>query len=346
MRRAGRIAARATLALLTVASLGLMLWSGWRIASDPLLSPLVERTGDDLAAALDRALARGATAEAVAARLRALLEEDPRNWTAIEGVEAVAQDRGLALPPDLGPALAAARDEDSGLVAGALSCAACAVDAATCSLTQAVSCNLPIALTPAGDVIGVTKGGIAWVFGEDVDEIEVALSALGLGATLAAPATGGTSLALKAGTATIKLARRMALLSPRLLALVTDTLRTGSRADPAPLVAVAGDLGRLQSGQGLAPALHLLRHIDGPDDARRLADAATALGPRTVGAVEVLGKSRLLRAGLRLSDEAVALALGLAGFLAAIGSAAGAFLKGWLLRRLARAAAGRPGPRA
>lgn len=344
MRRAGRLAARAVLALVLLASLGLTLWSGWRIASDPLLRPLVERAGDDLAAALERALARRATAEAIAARLTALLAEDPPNWTAIDGVQTLALDRGLTLPPDLVAALTAARDDASGFWAGAASCAACAFDATTCSLEQAVGCNLPVALTPAGDVIGLGRGAADWALGNDVDDVEVALSALGLTATVAAPATGGTSLTVKAGTSVIKLARRMALLSPRLLSLVTDTLRAGARADPAPLTALATDLGRLQSSQGAAAALHLLRHVDGPDDARRLADAATALGPRTLGAVEVLGKSRLLRAGLRLSDEAIALAFGLAGLLAALGTAAAGMVQARVLRALGRAATA--GPRA
>ncbi len=344
MARGARILARAALALALAVSLGLTLWSVGRIAANPLLRPLVERVGEDLAAALDRALAREATAEAIAARLTALLAEDPPNWTAIDGVQTLALDRGLSLPPDLAAALTAARDKDSGFWAGATSCAACALDATTCSLEQAVGCNLPVALTPAGDLIGLGRGAADWTLGRDVDDVEVALSALGLTATVAAPVSGGTSLTVKAGTTVLKLARRMALLSPRLLSLVTDTLRAGTRADPAPLMAVAADLGRLQSDQGAAAALHLLRHIDGPEDARRLADAARALGPRMVGAVEVLGKSRILRAGLRLTDEAVALTMGLAGLLLSLGTLAAGLVQARALRALRQALGGAASP--
>ena len=206
------------------------------------------------------------------------------------------------------------------------------MDATTCTLRSAVACNLPVALTPAGDVVGLGKGAADWAVGNDVDEVDVALSAIGLGATGAAAVTGGTTLTVKAGTTLLKLARRMKLTSPRLLSLVTDTLRAGTRADAGPLLAVATDLGRLQSSQGLEASLHLLRHIDGPEDARRLADAADALGPRTIGAVELLGKSRILRAGLRLSDEAAALMAGLIGLVTTVATSLVGLLQGRGLR--------------
>ena len=65
------------------------------------------------------------------------------------------------------------------------------------------------------------------------------------------------------------------------------------------------------------PKLPSFRHVDDAADARRLARMSEALGPKTLGRIEVLGKARLFRLGLRLSDVARDLFAGLAGLAAA-----------------------------
>lgn len=355
--RVARWTARAGLTVLVVLSLGLTGWSVARIAGNPLVRPFAERAAAEFAAALERDLAEAATPEAIAARLTALLAEDPRNWIAIKAVEEVAEDRAIALPAGVLAARMAAWDADSGMLTVAGACLACMVDASGCSLSEALICNAPVALTPVGDAIGLGKGAYAAATGAEIDRIDVALSAIGLGATVAVVATGGTSYTLKAGASLLRLARKMSLLSPRLISLLVDTARRGLRwgealrwdsvTDPArlvvpevvaPVAALASDMGRVNDALDTTRTLHLLRYVDGPDDARRLADAAGTLGPRTVGAIEILGKSRFMRAGLRLSDEAAALVTGIVGLFLSIGGAIAAALQSALLRALRRTA--------
>jgi hypothetical protein len=87
-----------------------------------------------------------------------------------------------------------------------------------------------------------------------------------------------------------------------------------------PAVATLGDIGRTRDALGTPGMLHMLRHVDTPADARRIANAAEAMGPRSIGAMEVLGRSRFLRITLRAADTVWALA---ASVIAAAGAAAG-----------------------
>ncbi|MBE2277620.1 MAG: hypothetical protein IAE87_15155 [Rhodobacteraceae bacterium] len=352
IRRAARGLARAALVAGLALSVTATGWAGWKIARDPLIRPLVDRSVAGFVAALERETARTATPEAVAVRLSALLDEDPRNWIAIAAVEDVAAERGILLPQALTARRTAAWDADSGVFAVAGGCLVCAWDAAECSLSEALICNAPVTLSPVGDVLGIGRAGLAAATGAEVDQLDLTLSAVGLGATVAAVATGGSSLTLKAGASLLKLARRMSLVPPRLLALILDTARTGIRwdeamrldtlTDPArlidpvavrPLAETASDLGRVAGRLDAATTLHLLRYVDGPEDARRLAVATEAMGPKVVGRLEILGKSRFMRAGLRWSDQAVALVLGFFGLAASLASALAGLVQGRLMRR-------------
>lgn len=355
MARIRRYIARTVLLAMLVVSLGSLVWSALRIANDPLLRPVIERGADEFAAALEREMAEAATTEAITSRIRLLLAETPRNWIAIQALEDLAAERALPLPPDLIAERAVAWDEDSGWLAMTGGCLTCTFDASTCSLSMAMVCNVPVAMTPVGDLVGLGKAAADYIAGREIDQLDLALSIVGIGATLATVATGGTSYTLKAGASLLRLARKMSLLPPRLLALVTDVARTGIRwdelaafdtlADPArlivadrvaPLASVASDLGRISAKLDSSRTLHLLRHIDGPDDARRIATATERLGSRVVGALELLGKSRFMRLSLRMADEAWALAAGIAGSLLSLGAAVTSLLQSLLFRRMRR----------
>jgi hypothetical protein len=351
--------ARAILSLALAASLCATLWSGWHITQNPALRPVIELQGQALAAALDRATANAATPEAVAARLDALLAEHPRNWLAIEAVEQIAAERGIALPHAVAERRAALWTDDDSWTSRATRCGTCVIDPSSCSLSNVVLCQAPVAITPVGDVLGVGRAGVAAATGTEVDEIDLALSLVGLGATAAVIASGGSSASVKAGAGALKVARRMDLVSPRLTATLADAARQGvvwdevfrlsTLTDPdiarliradvlAPVAAIGADLARTAGALDATRTLHLMRHIDDATDARRLADAAQAAGPRVVGQMELLGKSRFLRAGLRLADEAAALLAGLAGLMATLASMAGTALGNAALRRLRRLA--------
>ncbi len=350
-----RALARATLIAALAVSLAITALTGLRIARDPLLAPLRDRAADQIAAATDRMMAREATPERLAELIAARLGEQPRNWVAIRALEQAAAEQKLILPQATAAAIATAWDDDTGILAQAGDCAICAWDPASCTLSNVLICQAPVALTPVGDIAGIARAGVAYATGGQIDQIDLALSIVGLGATALVVASGGSSAMVKAGASTAKLARRMGLLSPRLTALATDAVRTGVnwaalpavrstddlalaiRADAfAPLIATATDLERLRTATGTTAALHLLPLIDDAGDARRLARLGEALGPRLVARAEVLGKARLLRATLRVSETAVMLMTGLLGLMWSIAAMIGGALQSAGLRLLRR----------
>ncbi len=345
------------LTLCLLVSLAMTLWTGAMIAKNPLAAPVIARGQAAITASTDRMMAIEATPERIAALMAARLAEDPRNWIAIRALEDVATERSIVLPPELIAARDAAWSADTGLMTLAGDCAACAYDPAACTLSNVMLCQVPVALTPIGDFAGLARAGSAYATGGDVDEIDLGLSIAGLGATALVLATGGSSALVKAGASTARLARRMGLLSPRLTALGTDAVRQGVdwaalpaarssddlarliRADAfAPVIAVASDLGRMQRATGTAGTLHLLAYIDDAADARRLARASEALGARTVGRLEVLGKARLMRATLRWSDAARQVIAAIAGVFVSLAALLGGAVQGIGLRLLRGAA--------
>ncbi|NBE06647.1 hypothetical protein [Paragemmobacter ruber] len=347
---------RRGLTLALVVSLALTLYAGARIWADPALSPYRDAAAREIEATLDRHLADLAPT-AIPDRIAARLAEDPRNWIALDALDALAQERGQTLPPDLRAAFDAARAEDAGFFANAANCAACAYDPAACALSNVFLCHAPIALTPIGDMAAITRGAIAYMAGEAVDRIDVTLAIVGLGATVTVVASGGTSLVAKAGASGLKLARNMGRLSPRLNATLAraatdgvdwmalrragsmDDIAASLRADAfAPVVSIAADLERVRAATDTTTALHLLPLVDDATDATRLARAAEALGPRITARAEVLGKSRLLRATVRLTDTAFALIGGLMGLILSAGVLIANALQTRLYAALRRAA--------
>lgn len=333
------------------------LLTGMRIARDPALRPFVDRGAAGIEAATERLMATHATPEALTEKLRLALHEEPRNWVVIDALLEVTAERALPLPAQLTDRIATLRAEDNGLLALANSCARCAVDPAQCALSAELLCQAPMVLTSAGDVVGIGRAGWNYATGAEVDLLDLALSAVGLTATAAVIASGGTSLSLKLGAGTVRIARKMRLLSPPLTGLIDTSLRRGIDWAALPAARSSGDLVRAvrqaelrplydvmqgveRIGTALPPAqtLHLLRYVDSADEARRIANAAEALGPRTVGRMEVLGKARFLRATVRWSEAMWQLAAAVAGLLLSLAGVLGGMVQGAALRVLRRLA--------
>lgn len=341
---------RAVLALVTVASLGWSLWWGWQMAHAPGFELLVARGQSELTAAYERGVARAATPEALATRIAARLDEEPRDWVVLDALSDLADDQGVGLPPALIARRDALRSEDTGWIATGLDCAACAWDLRDCALSAALTCGVAVNVTPLGDVVALVREGGHYATGDPVDQVDVGLSFVGLAATGLVIVSGGTSLTVKTGAALLRVAHRMRRLAPALLAVFRRAFAYGidwarlpavrgagdlaHLARPGvirPAVAVAEDLGRLNARLGTRQTLHLMGAIDTPAEATRFARAADTLGPRTLGTLELMGKSRFLRLGLRLANEVWALAAGVLGLLSA-----GLGLLGPVLRRGAR----------
>lgn len=347
--------ARLLLLLILAASAAGTTLTAVRIASDPLIAPYSEATLDQIKAQTEAFLIQAATPEALRRHIETRLNERPRNWLALDALIALAAERGIPLPPDLLASVQIAREDDHNYYTQAVACAACAYDPAACSLAQVMICQAPIALTPIGDVMGLSRAGVAYASGDEVDQIDLALSVVGLGATAAVLASGGTSYTVKAGASLAKLARSMGRLSPKLVELALTAAKTGIRwADlPGvrsaedlkraihpeafkPLTETLTDLSRLTAATDATTALHLLPLVDGAADARRLARSAEALGLKLVGRAEVLGKARLFRATLRLSETAWALGAGLVGVILSAASLIAGMIQHALIQRLRR----------
>lgn len=317
-----------------------LIWSGWgliRFAQSPLGGALVNRTEAELDAAYARALSRHATPQEMSARILHRLDEAPRNWVALEGLIALAEAEGVVLPEDVTHAYALAYTQDHSTLARASSCAACAYDLRVCTMGADLACGIGVNLTVAGDVLSLGRESGAWVRGEAVDQLDVTLSFIGIGATGLAVVTGGTSYTLKVGAGMMKIAHRMGRITPGVRRLYTRAFREGvdwarlpairnsddlarlGRTDALrPALQMTESLGTLQARAGTRGALHLVAHAENLAEAQRVARASRALGPRTVGAFEVLGKSRFLRTGLRMSQPLLEVLAGLVAALTAL----------------------------
>lgn len=350
--------ARRCLGLCLLGSLALTVLTGLRLAQDPLIAPMVSRSGEGIVAATDRLMAVYATPDRLTGLIEARLAEEPRNWIALDALEGVTAERAIALPPGLAEHLAEAREADTGLTAQAGDCAACAWDIAACRIDNVLICKGPLILTPVEDLRGIAKAGVDYALGAGVDRLDLGLSVVGLGATALVVVSGGSSATLKLGTGLVKLGRGMDLLSPGLTGQIGRAMSEGIdwaampalrslddvpdllRADAlAPIAALASDLGRTEAALGPSATLHLVRFVDDTGEARRLADAATALGPRTVGRVEVLGPARVFRATLRWSEVAWQMLTGIAGVMLSLAALIGSAVQGAGLRLLRRLAA-------
>ena len=329
IRRRRRVE-RGILALVAVASLVWTLWWLADIARSPVFAPLVDRTAAQLLAAHERALAREATPEALATRIATRLEQDPRDWVVIDALFDLAAEQGAPLPPALHARRAELDAQDNGWLTTGIDCAACMWDLRQCPLSAALGCGVAVNLTVAGDLVALTREGGNYLARREVDQIDIGIAFVGIAATGLVVATGGTSMTVKGGAALLRVAHRTGRLAPGLIAPFRRAVTLGvdwarlpavrsaddlaALARPAvirPAVAVAQDLGTLNARLGTRQTLHLMGRIDTPAEAARLARSAEALGPRTLGAMEMLGKSRFLRLSLRLGDQVLALIVGL-----------------------------------
>ncbi len=349
--------ARAALSLILAGSLCLTGVNVYRISQNPAMRALVDRGTSEIVATSDRDMARHATPERVAERLETLLAEEKPNWLAIDAVADTATELGIAIPPELSTRMRLAREAESGMIASALKCAACAYDPGACELSAVLICQAPMVLTPLGDLAGVALESGHYLGGGDVDEINLTLSLAGLAAVGLLVVSGGSSATVKLGASAAKLARRMDLLSPKVTRMLAGVAHSGvdwtrvraarsgddliGALNPkvfAPLTEVLAETGRIAGKLDLTETLHVLRYIDSGDDARRLANASDALGRRMVGRLEILGKSRFLRATLKYSDTAWGVMAGLIGLFYALASMVGSVLSSVLMRALRRTA--------
>jgi len=333
---------RISLRIILLGSLLLSALSLAQFAQNPAVLALSNKTGAELTASLNRTLAQAATPSQITKRLEALIARDPTPWLAINAVKDAADMREIQIPSAVLARINAAYEADHGLLQTSGKCISCGWDAANCELSAILLCRVPVDLTPIGDISGVLRESGNYALGNEVDKIDLTLSAVGLGATALAPATGGSSLAIKLGASTLKTTKKIGNLSPglsRILAKSADdaidwkalshanpldypeALRTAINPDALkPVTDTLKAAGDIRSQTSVIEALHLMKYVESAQDAAKTAQISAALGPRTVSAFEVVGKSRLFRATLRYTDAAIgAIIATIAAFLSALG---------------------------
>lgn len=334
--------------LLGALALVALLASGWQVVQLWRAGGFwVARAEVALEQVYTRALARAATPARIAELLDLRLSETPRNWHVIDALLA----ENTALSPQVQARIDAARAQDFSLAARARACGLCAYDLSRCTLGPDLACGLSVNLTVAGDLLVLGREGLSLSQGAEVDGLDVTLAFIGIGATGLVVATGGTSYTVKAGAGLVRVAHRMGRLAPDLRRVYIRAFREGvdwaalargapiaraTRAEAlSPALRLTDDLGVMMERTGGAGTLHLLGAVDTLPEARSFARSARALGPRSTAALETLGKSRMIRLGLRLSDDVIALfaAIG-AAFSALAGLFAGRAMR--LIRRFLR----------
>ncbi|WP_112321839.1 hypothetical protein [Oceanibium sediminis] len=332
------------------------------LARTPLGQVYAERSLPEFQRALDRVIGTEFDGPWARDTLARALDAEPVDWVLIDSTMEIVRARALPLDPALDARLSAARARDRGVLGQSKNCAACAAGLPGCRMSDGLVCALAVEVTPIGDVRALSAETRAWMNGDPVDKVNVALAGVGLGATLAILVTAGSSASVKGGVAVIRVARRADGLTPALQAQLAriggelvdfDKLPRGLRAgldpnayraalNPRALgegAALLDYLGRMQKAVPNSHALALLPLIDNGADARRIANLSEAGGLRTVAVTNRLGKSRALRltarfsrAGRTLVGLAIALALQALAILASLAQGA----SGRIVRRAAR----------
>lgn len=325
--------------------------SAWLLLSNPWAWPLLQRGAEGVAARIDLQMARAISEGQLNDRIsEAVAIQD---FLAAEALLEIARSRNsLPAEPLLSEAAKLAGEPDTGMDA-VRSCAACAYDVRNCrALAEIAKCNIPVELTPLGDVNALRRQVANSVTGAEIDQLEAGLAVVGLAATAAVVVSGGSSATIKAGASAGRIARRMGAVSPGLSRtignaadlniqwrLVDDylfgTVAPDALADAAKIERLSGfasDFGRIVRNTSASDTLVLLRQIDNGEDLARMVRASSALGADTRGSFALLGKSRVFRA----LDEVGKLLRWVWAALVALCLELVALVLGWMLRRLRR----------
>ncbi|KPQ06356.1 MAG: hypothetical protein HLUCCA12_10220 [Rhodobacteraceae bacterium HLUCCA12] len=174
---------------------GTALGTGAVLSQSPFTAPLVARSTSEVQLALERAMARAVTPQWLAREMAAELARDEPDRDRVEMLKSLAQDCGLILPDPTPDQLAAFETSYGGMVQYAAECAVCAYDILACpSLTHLMGCGIPVELTPLGDINALRRAAMAAISSQDVDQLEVALALVGLGATGLVVVSGGSTV--------------------------------------------------------------------------------------------------------------------------------------------------------
>ncbi len=320
-----------------IGSLCLFAVSVWQLSSSSVGRIFIEKTNAELRESLIKLAERNADQTRLERAISDELARAPRDWIVINSLLEVAASREIPISDDIYRAVETANATDHSFLNTARACAECAWDAGTCQTSQAMACGMTISMTPVGDFAGLARAGRDYWTGADIDEIDAALSAIGIGATAMSIGTGGTSLTIKAGAGFLRFAHRSGNIPAPITRVLRQAARDGIdwsglrsvrgaedvqaliRADQlSPAVEAASSIGSVVTSTSVAQGLHLLRVSESVSDMRSIAPVAAVWEDETAGFVRLAGKNRVVRATLKLADGVLAFVLGLFGLLISI----------------------------
>src|SRR6185312_6513670 len=231
----------------------------------------------------------------------------------------LAQDRGIALSPELTARVTAAVEQ-------ANSASAAAESFARGLITGEPDDVVGLAGTAVGDffVFGdirdAVREGSRYVAGEKVDEVVLGLACVGIAITAGTYATFGAAAPVRAGLSVVKVARKTGRLSARMAqwmgrsvreVIDWSALRRAGASLSEPTVAVRAareavkvekadglvqlvrDVGKVQTKAGTQAALDGLKLAQGPEEMGRIAKLAEKKGGKTRAILKTLGRGAI-----------------------------------------------------
>ncbi|MEQ9519343.1 MAG: hypothetical protein RLN89_07875 [Parvibaculum sp.] len=177
-------------------------------------------------------------------------------------------------------------------------------------------------LTVVGDLRDIGEEGSKLVAGEDYSELILGLSVVGVAATGATIASGGSALPVKVGVSLMKIAKRTGALTRAFARQLGDLVRAsvnfsrlrrslnsadlannrttrrtvtefGKTLDLTKLTPVLDDMASLQRTAGPAESIRLLSRVESVNDLRRVTRMSSKLGTKTRGIMTLTGKTSL-----------------------------------------------------
>lgn len=143
-----------------------------------------------------------------------------------------------------------------------------------------------------GDIRDAAREGTHYLTGQKADPWILGLAGTGLAITAATYATLGAGAPERVGLSLVKAARRTGRLNPVLL--VRAARETVKVEEGGGLLALAGNVGRVERKAGTAAALDGLAIAEQPADMSRLARLAAAKGGKTRAIVKLLGRAAIV----------------------------------------------------
>jgi hypothetical protein len=233
----------------------------------------------------------------------------------------LAGERGIAITPELAARLAAANSTSASAIRNAGSFAHGLITGEPGDMAGFAGTALGD-LFVVGDVRDAVREGVHYARGEQMDELVLGLSCVGIAVTAGTYASLGIGAPARVGLSLVKGAGKAGRLSVHMASWVTRSVRgvvdmgalrrafaEASITQPAiavraardavkldkaeGLVSAVRDVGRVQAKAGTQAALDTLKVAEGPRDVSRFARLAEAKGGKTRAIIKLAGRAAI-----------------------------------------------------